>query len=325
MIAFATSGRVELADLVSCHATVLARDSATDVRFSPDGRWVAYSPLVNYTATGVEVVSTHGGPARSPLGPGIIAWQWAPKRELLYGITRHGSLVAASPTGRRRIISTHLGLQDYAGAIGVSPDGSGVAVNRSTCAPQAGELDTINVHTGVRSVVLRQPGRFFTFAGWSPDGRRLLFWSTTLCSNSIAADGLPLDAVPAARGKPVPVVRHMLLFSDFLSWCGTRLIAAAGPDRETQLGSALVKTQPPAWRDQTLQGARKLSWVSPDCAPSGRLLAAAAGLATQDAGFGVEHRSIWLLRADGAKVRQLTSPPARYLSDEAPRFSSDGR
>jgi hypothetical protein len=60
------------------------------------------------------------------------------------------------------------------------------------------------------------------FAGWCPDGRWLLFWSVTQCSNSIAADGLPLGAVPVAGGTPIRVVGHMQRHPDFLSWCGTR-------------------------------------------------------------------------------------------------------
>jgi hypothetical protein len=65
--------------------------------------------------------------------------------------------------------------------------------------------------------------------------------------------------------------------------------------------------------------------VSPSCAPSGRLLAAAAGPNNAPVRFGLEHRSIWLLRTDGTRVRRLASPPARDLTDEAPRFSRDER
>ena len=323
LIVLTTRGRLELVDLATCHVTVLRGDDAGQPRFSPDGRWLAYTQHVNENTAGPVVIPAGGGIAHSPLGRGIVAWSWAPTGERLYGTTDGGSLVAASPTGRRRIVSTHLD-----GSFAVSPDGRSVAVNRSTCGRRTaadGELDTINAHTGVRSVLLRQAGRFFTFAGWSPNGRWLLFWSQIQCSASIAADGLPLRALPATGGKPIHVAGHMLRYDDFLSWCGRRLIAAAGPDRETQLGSALVETQGPAWRDHTLQDARKLSWVSPACAPSGRLLAAAAGPNTQDAGFGVQHRSIWLLRADGTRVRRVSRPPARDLSDEAPRFSRDGR
>jgi dipeptidyl aminopeptidase/acylaminoacyl peptidase len=322
LIALTARGRLELIDLAACRVTVVRGHGVSQPRFSSDGRWLAYTLLVNGNRSRPVVIPAGGGPARSPLGGGIIAWSWAQAGELLYGLTKGGALVAAAPTGRRRTMATHLD-----GSFAISPDGKSVAVNGSRCGRQTpvGELETINLHTGARSVVLRQRGRVFTFAGWSSDGRWLLFWSETLCSSSIAADGLPLEAVPAIGGKPLQVIRRMLRYDDFLSWCGARLVAAAGSSRETQLGSALVETQPPAWQARILQNARRLSWVSPACAPSGRLVAAAAGPNTQDAQFGVEHRSIWLLRPNGAAVGQLTSPPARDLSDEAPRFSHDGR
>jgi len=174
-------------------------------------------------------------------------------------------------------------------------------------------------------MVITGPRGPAVFAGFSPDGRWLLFWPDELCSGSTAADGMPLDAVPTTGGGSVTAVKHMLRYPDFLSWCGRRLIAAAGSSRETQLNSKLVATGAPTWRSRTIEPASKLSWVSPSCAKPGKLLAAAAGANIENAGFGVEHRSIWLLRPSGVIVRRLTQPPARELSDEAPRFSRDGR
>jgi hypothetical protein len=76
----------------------------------------------------------------------------------------------------------------------------------------------------------------------------------------------------------------------------------------------------------TIEPTSRQSWVSPVCAPAGKLIAAAAGANNQDAGFGVEHRSVSLLRPNGALVRRFTQPPMRrVLSDEAPRFSRDER
>lgn len=210
-------------------------------------------------------------------------------------------------------------------SVGLSPDGDRAVVDSSCSGPRrAWELDLIDLRTGARTVIT-QPGKPVVFAGFSPDGHWLLFWPDELCSGSLAADGMPLHAVPATGGKPLTAVRHMLLFPDFLSWCGRRLIAAAGPDRETNTESALVRTGPPAWRQRTIRGAGPLSWVSPSCAPSGRLLAAAGGPNNAPIGFGQEHRSIWLLRPDGSTIRRLISPPTPRLSDEAPRFSADGR
>jgi WD40-like Beta Propeller Repeat len=333
-IALAARGQLELIDLARCRVTVLRRVSAVDVRFSPDGRWLAYGrparfvAVQSYPASPV-VIPAHGGAARAPLGGGLVAWTWAPAGERLYGLTAGGSLVTATPAGGPETVATQLGAipdgQDP--PLGISPDGASAAVDVSRCAPTtAGELDTVDLRTGARAVALKESGHFFTLAGWSPDGRWLLFWDATMCSGSLAADGWPLEAVPASGGAPVRAVRSMLLYDDFLTWCGPDLIAAAGPDRQSNMGSKLLAIAPPAWRARTLQPARALSWVSPSCGPRGQLLAAAAGPNTDTTQFGLEHRAIWLLRAgSGQRVRRLTLPPAADLTDEAPRFSRDGQ
>jgi len=117
----------------------------------------------------------------------------------------------------------------------------------------------------------------------------------------------------------------MLLYDDYLTWCGSRLIAAVGPDRQSNLDSQLVTVAPPGLPARPIERAGKLSWVSPSCAPGGRVLAAAAGPNSSDAMFGAEDRSIWVLSRDGRVLRRLAEPPTTDLSDEAPRFSHDGR
>jgi Tol biopolymer transport system component len=327
LIAFTARGRLELVDLASCRELELATGVAEGVRFSLDGRWLAYSRLVHGQPVGPVVTPASGGKPSLPLGTGIVAWSWAPRSDVMYGVNGRGQLLAGGPGRRRRLIASGLGTRyGWSRAAAPSPDGRHVIVNRSSCVPPESELDTIAVPSGARHVELRRPGGQATFAGWSPDGRWLLYWAASLCSASLAADGWPLKAAPASGGgRPVTAVAHMLLFADYLTWCDRRLIAAAGPSRETQRDSKLVATGPPSWQQRTIEPASKLSWVSPACAPSGTMLAAAAGPNTENAGFGVEHRSIWLLHPDGTILRQLTSPPMRDLSDEAPRFSRDGR
>jgi hypothetical protein len=336
LVAFVARGRLELVDLGRCRVSVRRAPGATEVRFSPDGRWLAYGGRTGANTSGPAspsgpaVVPVRGGAVRTPLGAGVLAWTWGRSGAVLYGITSDGSLVSATPDGPRRVIAAHVATiaNDYYGEpLELSPDGEQVVVDRSACQPQtAGELDTVNLRTGAVAVALRRSGAFFTFAGWSPDGRWLLFWTANQCSGSLAADGWPLEAVPAAGGSPVQVVPHMLLYDDFLSWCGRDLIAAAGPDRQTNMDSKLVEVAVGGWRRRTIEPAGALSWVSPACAPGGHVLVAAAGLNSDRARFGIEHRSIWLLRAGrGAPVRRLSLPPSTDLSDEAPRFSRDGR
>jgi dipeptidyl aminopeptidase/acylaminoacyl peptidase len=318
-IAFTARGRLNLVNLRACRVRDVATGVAAGVRFSPDGRWVAYS---RSGAGSPAVIRVSGGSEHAPLGAAIVSWWWAPRGELLYGVNNRGQLLVAAPDGPAHVAA---GGATVTGAAGLSPSGRLLAVSTTSCLPARSELDTLDVNTGARRVAINRPHADATFAGWSPDGRWLLYWAQAQCSASLSADGWPLDIVPARGGQPSRAVAHMLLYPDFLTWCGRTLVAASGPSRETQLDSALVATGPPLWRQRTIAPAGRLSWVSPTCAPSGRVLAAAGGPNTQDSLFGIQHRSIWLMTTAGRVLRRLTTPPAPGLSDEAPRFSHDGR
>jgi Tol biopolymer transport system component len=323
-IAFVTRAGLELADLRSCRVRRVAFGGAWSPQFSPDGRWLAYSRRAPDHSGSPIVISAGGGHARSPLGPGVQIWWWAPHGATLYGATRAGQLVRARPGGHDRVVAG--GARTFRNAMGASPDGRRVATDSSGCIPPGFALDTVTVASGAQHVAVTRPSSLSTFAGFSPDGRWLLYWARSVCSASLSADGWPLDAVPASGAQaPVRAVAHTLLFPDFLTWCGGRLIAASTPSRATQLGSRLVATGPPAWHQRTIAPTSHLSWVSPTCAPSGSLLAAAAGPSSTHSEFGIQHRSIWLLSPTGRVMRRLTTPPASDLSDETPRFSRDGR
>lgn len=326
-IAYVTRGSLRLTDLRTCRTRVVSTGGAWSPQFSPDGRWLAFSRRAPDHSGSPMVVASAGGVVRSPLGAGLREWWWGPAGAgaVLYGVNRQGRLVRATPRGPARVAAG--GARTFAGAAGASPDGASVATESSTCQPERFALDTVTVANGAQRVAVARQGSLGTFAGWSANGRWLLYWAQSMCSASLSADGWPLDAVPASGTghAPVTAVAHMLLFGDFLTWCGGRLIAASTPSRETQLRSRLVVTGPPAWRQRTIDSGARLSWVSPACAPSGRLLAAAAGRDSPDSEFGRAHRSIWLLTPGGTVVRRITAPLARDVSDEAPRFSRDGR
>ena len=338
MVAVVARGRVEVTDLATCRTRVVARASVTSpvgranspaVHFLGDGHWVVYATTSeNGSLRGPFVVPVTGGRARAPLGSGLVAaFAWAPDGSRLYGITGGGELVSASPTGGRRVVAVGLGVatETTSQSLAISPDGRYAAVDISSCgAASSAELLSVDLRTGAVRTALRQTGKYYTLDGWSPDGHWLLYWPQSICSASLAADGFPLYAVVSGGGgRPVRAVAHMLLYPDFLTWCRGRLIAAATPDRETEIDGKLVQSGPQAWRERTIDGARSLSWVSPSCSASGRWLVAAAG-ANREIPFGAEHRSVYLLRPGGAVVRRLSQPGAADLSDEAPRFSRDG-
>jgi hypothetical protein len=155
----------------------------------------------------------------------------------------------------------------------------------------------------------------------SPDGSARFFWSNPQNSASIAMDGLPLVAV---HGKERHVlIRTMPPFRDYLSWCGSTLVAVAGLGRETTRGKRLVLSHPPYTRTLPLTHDPGLSWVDPACAPDGRSVVAASARAGEPR-LGEEHRSLWLLTLDGRRRTRLTRPPARR-SDESPCFAGDAR
>ena len=336
MVAVVARGRVEVMDLATCRTRVVARVGVTSpvgrvnspvVHFLGGGRWLVYATTAaNGSLRGPFVVPVAGGRTRVPLGSGLVAFTWAPDGSRLYGITGGGELVSAAPTGGRRVVAAGLGTRARTfRSLAISPDGRDAAVDIARCGEvTATELLTVDLRTGGVRTALRQTGDYATLAGWSPDGRWLLYWPQSICSASIAADGLPLYAVAAGGGGHlVRAVAQTLLYPDFLAWCAGRLIAASTRDRETELDGKLVQSGPPAWRQSTIDSARPLSWVSPSCSASGRWMVATAG-ATRQVRFGAQHRSVYLLRPDGALVRRLSQPGAADLSDEAPRFSRDG-
>ena len=99
--------------------------------------------------------------------------------------------------------------------------------------------------------------------GFSPDGRWLLFWEDSLNSASLAADGLPLVALPVSGGKPITITGE-LHYSDFLTWCGKTLVYVLNHGgRQVTLGDGIVAAAPPNWRARTiLPPGGKTSWNS---------------------------------------------------------------
>jgi hypothetical protein len=160
----------------------------------------------------------------------------------------------------------------------------------------------------------------YRLATVSPDGKTRFFWHSPWESGSIRMDGLQLVAGEGKRRHIL--VPWMLSWPDFLSWCGDRLVIAAGADRFTAHAKRLVVAAPPYRRTRELSRDTRLSWVSPACSPDGSFVVASAGPNRPALRFGQERRSLWLLSLDGKRRLRLTRPPAGR-SDEAACFSAD--
>ncbi len=325
--AFVRGDTLQLLDFDSCsERTLVSRGAAPPVRFSPDGRFVAFGRG--------EVVPVGGGPILRPLGSRTESWQrswsWG-YSGLIAGITHSGGVLVASVEDPS--YEPHLLVPDGFGArtIAFGPSGEFLAVSRPLSPFGAGraeqEIWVVTLATGARRRLLHVPRRELgppEVLGWSPDSRYVLFWLDAQNSASLEADGFPLEAIPARGGRPRAVVPFILGYDDYRTWCGSTLVVAAGGDRVSTHGKSIVAATPPRWMRRDLSRDRPRSWISPACSPDGAWVAAAAGPDTGlNESFVRPWRSIWLLAADGSTRRRLTEPP-RGMTDESPRWSRDG-
>jgi WD40-like Beta Propeller Repeat len=321
-VVLAPGGQLQVLRLSSCSVRNLHQGGVFELSVSPDGLWIAFTRLGATSLSGPYVISINGGKVYTPLGVNLEDWSWGTHGHLLYGVNSEGTLIAQAPSGKRRTIPPP------GTSLGVSPTGNLLAVSNSKCgtvnSPATGELDTITLFSGARKLVLHRNSAFFVFASWSPDQQWLLFWHEQMCSASLQDDGMPLQAVAASGGSPVPVVPVTLVYQDYLTWCSNRLIAVAGSGRQSNLDKSLVAASPPTWHVVTVVPSRARSWVSPACSPSGSVLAAAAG-PNQPNPLTPPRRSIWLMAPNGSGLRRLTNPPGNAFTDESPQWSTNGQ
>src|SRR5579884_362348 len=261
-VAFMRAGALNLLDLHGCTTRALVRSHAAGpVQFSVDGRYVAFHG---------GFIPTRGGRVTRTIGAGT----WSPTRDVLAAGTKNGGLLLLTP-GRpaRRLLPDGWGVVTFA----FSPNGRTLAVSRSHYAGPSvpprkwhQEIWLINLKTGARKMVfkLKPPALAPAWLqGFSPDGRWLLFWEDSQNSASLAADGLPLVALPVSGGKPITITHGELHYSDFLTWCGNALVYVINHGgRQVTLGDGIAMTKPPLWRSQVvLPSGGKTSWNSVAC------------------------------------------------------------
>jgi len=277
---------------------------APPVRFSYDGRWVAFG--------NGAIVSARGGDVVSPLGE-VSAWQWSPSSDVLAGVTPGGGVILGGPAARTRVL-----LPDGSGAehVSMSPNGRRLAVDVG-----GDRVEVVDIPGG-RAVTIYQvsPGTKAPpeVAGWSPDGRWVLFFS-----RFAGRFGIPLNAAPAGGGDWVNVFDPVLPYRDFLSPCGKDLALAGGAEKEPSVGNQILLSGPPTWRFHNLSADFSRSWIWPTCSPNGRWVAVTAGPSRRQRPLGRGVRALWLLSTDGARRMRISG--AAKAAYELPRWSADGR
>lgn len=192
-----------------------------------------------------------------------------------------------------------------------------VVRNRST-----GTTRTIyRIPESYRSIPAGGPGPIL-LSRWSGDGRWLFFAIDPQGSASIAADGLLLQVISTKGGRPHPI-GMTLAYSDYMTWCGNRLVFTGGGNRLATTNKRLLVASPPAWRARPLLRTPTRAWGSMACAPDGRSLVAQSQPTSNNYNFFATKWELWRVGMNGSQ-RRLTSPPPRS-ADESPRFSRSGR
>ena len=305
-VAWVDAGILRLLDLDSCEQRILVADgAAAPVRFSRDGRWVAYGD-------GAIVAVDGGGQIQNPIGH-VVVWRWSPTADELAGVTTAGGLVVGGRDEEQRILLDdgskvgHVAFSPDGASLGVDVGGAVVAVVDAT----DGAMRTIyRVSSGTKA-----PPQV---TGWSPDGRWVLFFS-----RFAGTAGVPLNTAPAEGGDWVNVFDPVLPYDDFVTWCGHRMALSGGGDQTPSEGNQILLSGPPDWRYDNLSGDFSRSWIWPACSPNGKWLVATATPSHTESPPGRGIRALWLLATDGSRRTRLTG--AGNDAYEAARWSADGR
>jgi Tol biopolymer transport system component len=274
------------------------------LRFSHDGTWVAFGDGA--------IVPAGGGEIQHPVGQ-LDTWQWSPTDDALAGVTPGGGVVIGGLEETRRVL-----LKDGsdAGHVMFSPDGRSLVVDL-----HRDRVVVLDVIDGVSTTVYRVSSGTKAppqVAGWSPDGRWVLFFS-----RFPGQPGVPLNTAPADGGDWVNVFDPVLPYDDFISWCGRRLALAGGGEQAPSEGNQILVSGPPDWRYENLSADFTRSWIWPACSPNGKWVVATATANRPESPPGRGIRALWLLSTDGADRSRISGPGnAAY---EAARWSGDGK
>ncbi len=167
-------------------------------------------------------------------------------------------------------------------------------------------------------------------AGWSRDGRFLIFWQGEWLSASMLADGVPLYSLPAGGGEPLKLVDTVLVHDDFLASApqGDWLAVTAGGYRATWTNKRVAVVEASGGALTWLTD-ESVAAFSPAWSPDGVHLAYVAMpdrgdlVGGEDARLGMMERHIWMVNVQGEpQALQLTNAPA--YRDERPLWSADG-
>lgn len=297
--------------------------------WSPSGRYLAFRKDVE-----LMTVDTASGIVRSWTTP-VNTYLWSPAGDVLAYVAGSGILrlaVVDMTVGTEvTLIPPEVGVLGSIGDIAWSPDGQAIAYEWYEGQEMQGLF--MIPYGGGKATELYASGKpekgDALLAGWSGDGRYLLFWQGPIVSASQLADGVPLYALPAGGGAPQVVVDEVLYFDDFVvPQRGTSALALIeGARRGVWTHKRLVVTDLDGG-DLAVLSPEGMAVVAPTWSPDDTRVAYSAMedqgdlVGGDSAREGLATRRIWVSGVDGSEPVALTADPA--YRDERPFWSADG-
>jgi len=202
-------------------------------RWSPSGEWLAFRKDDRQVWV-MRTDGRHFGPLNNGAAIGFFAW--SPVNDRLAYVTS-GDALRVIEVDDRDILppvtlvppaqpeqDTSAPMTRRIGHIAWNPDGTWIAYewaeqppNRPLTYQGIWKVSATDANTAVKIYDSGAPERGNAMlAGWTSDGRFLLFWQGDLQSASALADGVPLYAVPADGGSPKQLATAVLFHPDFV-------------------------------------------------------------------------------------------------------------
>ncbi len=185
-----TTGDLAIRDMATGEVRHLTHNSspydpgeAADGRFSPDGRWVAYSWYDEdepaYYKLGV--VDVEGANPRLIYRERDTRWievsDWSPDGRWILASRSVGNqaeiLLVSAEDGTARVLKT---FEDPPSRVTFSPDGRYFAYDAPRDDPDDSDIFVVDVVTGEENVLIMHPANDMML-GWAPDGKHILFRS----------------------------------------------------------------------------------------------------------------------------------------------------
>lgn len=298
--------------------------------WSYDGEWIAFISTNSPASSDGQLwlIRRDGQQAHQIQGQ---SFSWSPTSDVLAANGPDGILLVPVDG------SAELAVKGSVSPPCWSPDGKSIAYSvmlpfdKNKPESRSEALYTLTLSTGQAVKQTTAPGAGIEVAAWWANGKGLLYWVDPLHSNSLAADGMPLESFRLGDAESA-------LLSVGLAHPGWQalsrqgqLLMVAGGGREIWRNKSLIITNPGTGSSQGLPNPDGCVGLDPSFAPDGKHIAfvAAKSLGNDVGGFSkpdelanwIATRTLWIENTDGSDAHQLKQAGTGIYQ---PVWSNDG-